>query len=155
MKQLTICQRNTPATNLPLFNQINPVLARIYASRGLHDLNDLGRNLKALLPDGEMRGVDGAVDRLVKAVRLQERVLIVGDFDCDGATSTSVALLALRQMGLHHVDYLVPNRFDYGYGLSPEIVDVALERQPQLLITVDNGISSISGVKRPQSMAST
>lgn len=148
MKQLTICQRNTPATNLPLFNQVNPVLARIYASRGLHDLNDLGRNLKALLPDGEMSGVDTAVARLVKALRLQERVLIVGDFDCDGATSTSVALLALRQMGLHHVDYLVPNRFDYGYGLSPEIVDVALERQPQLLITVDNGISSISGVKR-------
>ena len=148
MKQLTICQRNTPSTNLPLFNQINPVLARIYASRGLHDLNDLGRNLKALLPDGEMRGIDAAVERLVKAVRLQERVLIVGDFDCDGATSTSVALLALRQMGFHHVDYLVPNRFDYGYGLSPEIVDVALERQPQLLITVDNGISSISGVKR-------
>ncbi|MDI3323049.1 single-stranded-DNA-specific exonuclease RecJ [Pontibacterium granulatum] len=148
MKQLTICQRSTPATNLPLFNQVNPVLARIYASRGLHDLNDLGRNLKALLPDDDMRGVDTAVERLVKAVRLQERVLIVGDFDCDGATSTSVAILALRQMGLHHVDYLVPNRFDYGYGLSPEIVDVALARQPQLLITVDNGISSISGVKR-------
>lgn len=148
MKQLTICQRYTPATNLPLFNQVNPVLARIYASRGLHDLNDLGRNLKALLPDGDMRGVDAAVERLEKALRLQERVLIVGDFDCDGATSTSVALLALRQMGLQQVDYLVPNRFDYGYGLSPEIVDVALERQPQLLITVDNGISSISGVKR-------
>lgn len=148
MKQLTICQRSVPSANLPLFNQVNPVLARIYASRGLHDLSDLGRNLKGLLPDCEMQGVDTAVERLLRAFKAQERVLIVGDFDCDGATSTSVALLALRQMGLQHVDYLVPNRFDYGYGLSPEIVDVSLERQPQLLITVDNGISSISGVKR-------
>ncbi len=148
MKELNICRRPEPPTDLPLFNQVNPVLARIYASRGLHDLEEVGRNLKTLLPDHRMSGVETAVERLVLAMQRQERVLIIGDFDCDGATSTAVGLLALRRMGLAQVDYLVPNRFDYGYGLSPEIVDVARERQPQLLITVDNGISSISGVQR-------
>lgn len=148
MKELNICRRPEPPQDLPVFNQVNSVLARIYATRGVHDLDDLGRNLKALLPDAGLKGIEDAVARLVKAIQQQDKILIVGDFDCDGATSTAVALLALRRMGFHSVDYLVPNRFDYGYGLSPEIVDVARERKPQLLITVDNGISSLSGVQR-------
>jgi len=148
MKAMHISRRKETTTDLPVFNQVNPVLARIYASRGVHDLNDLGRNLNALLPDQMMTGIDAAVARLVRALQQKESVLIVGDFDCDGATSTVIGLLALRAMGLQQVDYLVPNRFDYGYGLSPEIVEVAAQRKPTLLITVDNGISSNSGVAR-------
>jgi len=104
--------------------------------------------LETLLPAGAMLGIDAGVARLVTALRQQESILIVGDFDCDGATSTTTALLALRAFGFNQVDYLVPNRFEYGYGLSPEIVEVAQQKQPDLIITVDNGISSIEGVDR-------
>jgi single-stranded-DNA-specific exonuclease len=86
------------------------------------------------------------VDLLVEALDQRQRILIVGDFDADGATASTVGVLGLRLLGAAHVDYLVPNRFEYGYGLTPEIVEVALQRQPQLLITVDNGISSVDGV---------
>ncbi len=82
------------------------------------------------------------------ALRAQQRILIIGDFDADGATSTALALTALRALGAQHVDYLVPNRFEFGYGLTPAIVDVASQWQPQLIITVDNGIASLDGVER-------
>ncbi|WP_339891118.1 single-stranded-DNA-specific exonuclease RecJ [Neptuniibacter pectenicola] len=146
MKALVINRRESADPNLPIFSQANPVLARIYASRGIHDLDGLGRNLNELLPDSGLAGIDGAVARLVRALHQQERIMIIGDFDCDGATSTAVAVLALRMMGAADVCYLVPNRFEYGYGLSPEIVMEALKQAPDLLITVDNGISSIEGV---------
>ncbi len=146
MKELMISQRECLDTNLPVFMQTNPVLARIYATRGIHDLDGLGRNLSELLPDSGLSGIDAAVERLVVALQAQQKILIVGDFDCDGATSTAVAVLALRMMGVKEVAYLVPNRFEYGYGLSPEIVVEALKQTPDLLITVDNGISSIDGV---------
>ncbi|EAR62953.1 single-stranded-DNA-specific exonuclease RecJ [Neptuniibacter caesariensis] len=146
MKQIQITQRTSVDPSLPVFNQVNPVLARIYASRGITDLDSLGRKLSELLPDQGLAGIDQAVNRLVAAVTQQESVLIVGDFDCDGATSTSVAVLALRMMGLDDVRYLVPNRFEYGYGLSPEIVAEAKKLSPGLIVTVDNGISSIEGV---------
>ncbi|WP_286236741.1 single-stranded-DNA-specific exonuclease RecJ [Neptuniibacter halophilus] len=146
MKQLSISQRPAVDPDLPVFSQTNPVLARIYATRGIHDLEGLGRNLKELLPDETMSGIPEAVERLVTALQRGERILIIGDFDCDGATSTAVAVLALRMMGAAEVSYLVPNRFEYGYGLSPEIVAEALKQAPDLLITVDNGISSIEGV---------
>ncbi len=146
MKTVRISQRPEPDRSLPIFNQIHGVLARIYASRGVTDLEGLGRNLTQLLPDQQMKGLDQAVERLKHALHVGESILIVGDFDCDGATSTAVMLLALRQMGAAKVSYLVPNRFEYGYGLSPEIVAEALHDKPDLLITVDNGISSIEGV---------
>ncbi|MCV6588064.1 MAG: single-stranded-DNA-specific exonuclease RecJ [Marinobacterium sp.] len=148
MKTLIIQRRPEPAAGLAIEQQTDPVLARIYASRGISDQAELGRNLKELLPYNSMKGIDAAVERLIVALEQQQRILIVGDFDCDGATSTAVAIEALRMMGAGPVDYLVPNRFEYGYGLSPEIVDVALTQQPQLLITVDNGISSVDGVAR-------
>jgi len=146
MKQLIIERRSAPQPGLAIEQQVHPVLARIYASRGIEDQAQLGRNLKELLPDSQMKGIDAAVERLVVALEQQQRILIVGDFDCDGATSTAVAIEALRMMGAASVEYLVPNRFEYGYGLSPEIVEVAATQQPQLLITVDNGISSVEGV---------
>ncbi|MCP4597682.1 single-stranded-DNA-specific exonuclease RecJ [Neptuniibacter sp.] len=146
MKQVNISQRQLPDSSLPVFKQSHPILARIYASRGVHDLNAIGRNLNELLPDNGLSGIDQAVDRLVVALEQRQKILIVGDFDCDGATSTALGVLALRMMGAAEVSYLVPNRFEFGYGLSPEIVVEALKQTPDLLITVDNGISSIDGV---------
>lgn len=127
---------------------LHPILARIYASRGIESPDQLGRRLKELLPDSGLHGMERAVSRLMQALQRRERILIVGDFDCDGATSTALAVLALRRFGAAEVEYLVPNRFEYGYGLSPEIVDVAAAQSPNLIITVDNGISSIEGVVR-------
>lgn len=147
MKDIVIKQRVAADTSLPIFTQANTVLARIYASRGVQDLNAVGRNLSELLPDSRLAGIDQAVERLIVAIEAGQKILIVGDFDCDGATSTAVAVLALKMMGANDVGYLVPNRFEYGYGLSPEIVVEALKQSPELLITVDNGISSIDGVK--------
>ena len=121
------------------------LLQRLYASRGLSRDADLESGLEHL-PKPEMKGMPEACALLASALEKQHRLLIVGDFDCDGATSTSLAVLGLRALGAVDVDYLVPNRFEYGYGLTPEIVAVAAERQPGLIITVDNGISSIDGV---------
>ncbi len=131
---------------------LDPVLARVYAARGIDDPEQLGRRLQELLPDSQMKGIPAAVERLLAAFEQRQKILIVGDFDCDGATSTTLALLGLRMLGVAEVDYLVPNRFEYGYGLSPEIVDVAAKSRPDLLITVDNGISSIEGVTRAREL---
>lgn len=124
----------------------HPVLARVYAARGITELGQLERGLGELLPYQSLKGLDAALPLLVAALREQQRILIVGDFDCDGATSTALLSLALRSFGATELRYLVPNRFEFGYGLTPEIVAVAARENPQLLITVDNGISSIEGV---------
>lgn len=123
------------------------VLQRIYRARGVRDPEELEYQLSRLLSFNELKGIDAAVDRLATCLQKQQRVLIIGDFDADGATSTALAVRSLRAMGLQQVDYLVPNRFEYGYGLTPEIVAVASQSKPELIITVDNGISSIVGVE--------
>lgn len=128
--------------------QFDALLKRIYLARGITQQSALERQLSCLPSPSSMRGIDSAVAILVDALVEQKRLLIVGDFDADGATSSALMVLALTAMGFKNVDFLVPNRFDYGYGLTPEIVDLALEREPQLLITVDNGISSIDGVDK-------
>ena len=125
---------------------LHPLLRQIFASRGVEDPALLERSANQLLPPQRLFGMEQAVPLLADALTAQQRILIVGDFDADGATASSVGVLGLRMLGAAHVDYLVPNRFEYGYGLTPEIVEVALTRTPQLLITVDNGISSIEGV---------
>ena len=122
------------------------MLARIYSQRGISSIDQLEKGLSHLLPFAELSGIEQAADLLANAVKEQQRILIVGDFDCDGATSSALAVRALRMMGANHVDYLVPNRFEYGYGLTPEIVAVAAEKEPDIIVTVDNGISSIEGV---------
>lgn len=134
----------TPAADFPA--GLSPLLSRIYASRGITSAEALDCSLAKLLPFTELAGMDAAVDLLQQALRDGQRILIVGDFDADGATSSALGVRALRLMGAAQVDYLVPNRFEYGYGLTPEIVAVAAEARPDLLITVDNGISSIDGV---------
>ncbi|MAG68131.1 MAG: single-stranded-DNA-specific exonuclease RecJ [Pseudomonadales bacterium] len=131
---------------LPALGELPPLLSRLYAARGVLSEAELDRRLQALLPYSGLRGIAEAVAVLESALRERRSILIVGDFDADGATASSVAVLALRQLGAAQVDYLVPNRFEYGYGLTPEIVEVALTRRPDVLVTVDNGISSIEGV---------
>lgn len=140
-----ITRRPTPASH-QFSAAVHPALQRIYACRGVLCDDQLDRSLKQLLPPQLLKGLPEALALLVQALQQRQRILIVGDFDADGATSCALAVLALRALGAHQVDYLVPNRFKYGYGLTPEIVAVALEREPNLLITVDNGISSIEGV---------
>lgn len=125
---------------------VHPLLQRVYAARGISRDGDVERGMAGLLSPTLLKGIDSAVDLLVDALVNDERILVVGDFDADGATSCSLAVLALRALGARQVDYLVPNRFRYGYGLTPEIVAVAKSRSPDLLVTVDNGISSMDGV---------
>ena len=129
-------------------DQLDPLLQRIYQSRGIDSQASLERRLNCLPEPQSMTGLDAATLRLVTAAQNQQSVLIVGDFDADGATSSALMVLGLRAMGFQGVDFLVPNRFDYGYGLTPEIVDLAAGKSPDLIITVDNGISSVEGVAR-------
>ena len=130
------------ADSLPL------LLRRLYASRGVKSDRDLERSVKGMLPWQQLTGIDDAVTHLYNAMREGLRIIVVGDFDADGATSTALSVLALRSLGCDNVSYLVPNRFDDGYGLSPEVVDQAHARGAQLILTVDNGISSHAGVAR-------
>ncbi|TNG01611.1 MAG: single-stranded-DNA-specific exonuclease RecJ [Gammaproteobacteria bacterium] len=139
-----LIQRELPDANLP--EDLHPVLRRLYASRGVRSENDLNLQVDQLLPYDQLKNIDQAAGLLAEALQKKQRILIVGDYDADGATSCAVAIRLLRQMGAEDVDYLVPNRFEYGYGLSPEIVEVARSSSPDLIITVDNGIASISGV---------
>lgn len=138
-------KRHVPST-APLGN-IHPVLSAIYQARGIESAAELDYELKGLLPYHDLHDIDNAARLIADAVMAQQRILIVGDFDADGATSTALGIRALRQFSAVEPCYLVPNRFEYGYGLTPEIVEVARHMQPQLLITVDNGISSLAGVQ--------
>ncbi len=131
---------------------LHPLLARLLAARGVTRPEELEHGLGQLLPYQQLKGIDAATALLEQALRERWRLLIVGDFDADGATSTAVALRALRLLGAEQVDFLVPNRFEYGYGLTPEIVAVAAQSQPDLIITVDNGIASVDGVAAAQQL---
>ncbi len=133
-----------PPEAIAALGDIDPLHARLFAMRGLTDSVQLDYSLARLLPVGQLDNIDEAAE-LVIANR-KKRIVIVGDFDVDGATSTALMLRCLGEFGFADVDYLVPNRFEYGYGLTPEIVRVAAQSNPDLLITVDNGISSLDGV---------
>lgn len=124
-----------------------PVLQRIFAARAITATQELEKSLQSLLPFTLLSDIQKACERLERALRSQQRILIIGDFDADGATSTALAISSLRMMGAKHVEFLVPNRFEFGYGLTPGIVSVAKKWQPDLIITVDNGIASIDGVQ--------
>ena len=125
---------------------ISPVLARIYAARGIVAAAELDYSLAALPDFGRLTNIDAAANRLAQAIHRHEPILIVADYDADGATACAVGIRGLRAMGAD-VDFLVPNRFEFGYGLTPEIVAVATQRKPRLLVTVDNGIASVDGVR--------
>ena len=123
----------------------HPLLARIYAARGIQSRDELDYSLKSLLPPARLKGVDDAARLLADAIEAGARMVIVADYDCDGATACAVGIRALRAFGAD-VGYLVPNRFEYGYGLTPAIVELATGLEPEVLITVDNGIASVEGV---------
>jgi single-stranded-DNA-specific exonuclease len=122
------------------------LLGRLYASRGVRGAQELDTGLAGLVPVSQFAGLVPAVARLLDAHRGGERIVIVGDFDADGATSSALLMRGLASLGFGQVSFLVPNRFEFGYGLGPEVVALAAARAPQLLITVDNGISSVEGV---------
>jgi len=127
-------------------DELHPLLRRIYLARSIQSQDLLNNSLTQLPSPKEMKGMEGAVNLLLIALEKRQKILVVADFDADGATSCAVTLLGLRALGFDQVSYIVPNRFEYGYGLTPEIVELACEQNPDLIITVDNGISSIEGV---------
>ncbi|AKU64343.1 ssDNA exonuclease RecJ [Aggregatibacter aphrophilus] len=133
---------------MPIGNPIcdDPLLDRLYRSRHIKNSQELDRTLSSMHNPNLMSGMDSAVELLVEAYQKQQRIVIIGDFDADGATSTALAVLALRQLGFANVAYLVPNRFEQGYGLSVAVAQEALALDVELLITVDNGVSSHEGV---------
>lgn len=147
MSQLTKSIAQRPVlTPDALLLPVHPVLQRVYAHRGISSLAELVRTPDKLLPFQTLKGIDTAVELLLEALQQQRRLVIVGDFDADGATSTATLLSGFRLLGFLHVDFLVPNRFEYGYGLSPEIAQLAIAQGAELIVTVDNGISAIEGV---------
>lgn len=131
---------------------VHPVLERIYRARAIDNPADLDHGLAGLLPFHSLAGVSEAASLLANALIEDLSILVVGDFDADGATGCAVAVRGLRMLGARNVDFLVPNRFEFGYGLTPEIVTVAAERKPDLIVTVDNGISSVAGVSKAGSL---
>ena len=131
--------------NLP--DSIHPVLKRIYASRNVKCIDDIDYSLSSLVSFEKLSSINSAVTLLQEMLKLKKRILVVADFDTDGATSCALAIRGLTAMGAKDITYIVPNRFEHGYGLSCEIVKVALEYEPDLIITVDNGISSVNGVE--------
>ena len=124
----------------------NPLLNRLYQSRGIHSVQELERSLQYLHRPQQLANIQKAVSLLVEAFKQQSRIVIVGDFDADGATSTALTLLALRQLGFENVDYLIPDRFSQGYGLSVAVAEMVLAKGTDLVVTVDNGISSFEGI---------
>jgi single-stranded-DNA-specific exonuclease len=143
---LQIVRRASGEAQAGLDEALHPVLRRIYAARGIVHASQLGHRLTALLPVSSLDAVEAAAELLDEHRRRGGLVLVVGDFDADGATSTALIVRALRGWGFARVDFLVPNRFEFGYGLTPEIVALAQQRAPSLIVTVDNGISSNAGV---------
>jgi len=137
-------------TELPA--DLPPLLRRLYASRGVRSAQELERSVKGMLPWQQLSGVEKAVEILYNAFREGTRIVVVGDFDADGATSTALSVLGMRSLGCNNISYLVPNRFEDGYGLSPEVVDQAHARGAQLIVTVDNGISSHTGVEHARAL---
>ena len=137
-------QRTSPGDALP--DSLHPVLRRVYGARGVRSPDDLDLGLERLLPIGSLGGVPAAVDLLLRCHRDGRRVLVLGDFDADGATSTALMIRQLRRLGFADPQFLVPDRFRFGYGLTPEIVRVAATMRPELIVTVDNGVSSVEGV---------
>ena len=147
--------RRTQKNCQHLPDSLHPRLKQIYADRGVQNAEQLNRSAKALLHYDQLQGVDKAVNLLSKAIADERKIMIIGDFDADGATSTALSMMSLTLMGSKNHDYLVPNRFDFGYGLSPEIVEVAAQQQAAVIVTVDNGIACFAGVEKAKALGIT
>jgi len=144
---LTVIKRRPDVAISERINELPPILQRIYAQRGISSEEEIDHSLTKALPPGKLLNVDAGVELIYRCMCKDLAILIIGDFDADGATSTALFIRALKSFAYSNVNYLVPNRFEFGYGLTPEIVEVAAESKPALIITVDNGISSIEGVR--------
>ena len=139
--------KNRPHSDASFLNlPCSPLLKQLYANRGVTSEHELDNSTKTLLHAKQLKGMDSACELLYQALLSAKKIVVVGDFDADGATSTALSMLAFRSLGFTQIDYLVPNRFDYGYGLTPETVDLAIAKGAEIIMTVDNGISSLSGV---------
>lgn len=147
MSSKQIVRRKISESSEQALGELPGILRRIYAARHVKSSHEIDRTLERLLPYQSMLNIDAATHLLAEALEQNQRILIVGDFDADGATSSAVAVRALRSFGAKHVNYLVPNRFAYGYGLTPELVEQAKQHSPQLIVTVDNGIANHAGVE--------
>ncbi|EIB1581522.1 single-stranded-DNA-specific exonuclease RecJ [Salmonella enterica] len=152
MKQQRQLRRREADETAELPADLPPLLRRLYASRGVRSARELERSVKGMLSWQQLSGIDNAVEILYNAFREGTRIIVVGDFDADGATSTALSVLGMRALGCDNISYLVPNRFEDGYGLSPEVVDQAKARGAQLIVTVDNGISSHAGVAHAKTL---
>ncbi|EBQ8596565.1 single-stranded-DNA-specific exonuclease RecJ [Salmonella enterica] len=152
MKQQRQLRRREADETAELPADLPPLLRRLYASRGVRSARELERSVKGMLPWQQLSGIDNAVEILYNAFREGIRIIVVGDFDADGATSIALSVLGMRALGCDNISYLVPNRFEDGYGLSPEVVDQAKARGAQLIVTVDNGISSHAGVAHAKTL---
>jgi single-stranded-DNA-specific exonuclease len=148
-----IVTRSVPADchSTLLAQGLSPLMARLYAARGIAGSDELDYGLKALLPYHDMKNIQAMACRLADAIAGGARMLVVADYDADGATACTVAVKGLSMLG-GKVDFIVPNRFEYGYGLTPEIVDLAAQSRPDIIVTVDNGIASVAGVERARAL---
>lgn len=154
MSSRKISQRALPDGHASLPEDLDPVLRRVLLARGVHQAAELSLELGDMLQPGPMLGIDEAAGILTRAVQEGQRILVVGDFDADGATGTALAVLALRAMGAARVDFRVPNRFEFGYGLTPGLVETLSEAPPDVLMTVDSGICCNAGVAMARAQGS-
>lgn len=145
-------QRRQAVISNPIDVQLPPILDRLYRNRGITDVAQIQTQIKKLHHYKELKGIELAASLIYEAIKQELSICIIGDFDADGATSTAICMLSLKAFGHTNVDYLVPNRFDFGYGLSPEIVDVAHQNKTDFIITVDNGISCVDGVSHAKDL---
>ncbi len=143
-----IAQR--PCTESPLLGDIDPVLQRIFSSRGILSCEELEKSLAKLPSPWLLSGMQIMVEHLITAIKQQQAISVVADFDADGATSCALAIKGLALLGAKNLNFVVPNRFEFGYGLTPEIVELVKQQNPDIILTVDNGISSVAGVKAAQ-----
>jgi single-stranded-DNA-specific exonuclease len=153
MSKKIIRREQVSTTYLP--DSLPEIIKQIYATRGMKSAQELELNvarLQGMVDETALMGMDKACQLLHEALMNKVRIIIVGDFDADGATSTALMMIALSLFGSNNHDFIVPNRFEYGYGLTPEIVDIAAQQHAQMLITVDNGISCIAGVKHAKDL---
>lgn len=146
-----IIPRAVELNNTHPFGDIHPVLERIFLARGIQSADELNRSLSQLPSPLLLSGMDNMLDCLVTALKTNQHILILADYDADGATSCALAIRGLKLLGFNKLSFVVPDRFKYGYGLTPEIVELIIEKQPDIILTVDNGISSIEGVNAAHS----
>ena len=144
MKKLIIARENVDDSHLP--SNLHPVIKQIYANRNVFNADELNNSVATLHDFKLFKDIDKASDLLIEALKTQSQILIVGDFDADGATSTATLMQGLEMFGFKHLDYLIPDRFSLGYGLSPALAEQIVQIKPDLVITVDNGISCIAGI---------